>query len=75
MQMQVSDKVQTYLTPLLGANTAKIAVRTFAERIGKKPESLTKEDLPGLAQSMLGMLKTLCGAEKADKAVKDITAL
>lgn len=71
----IADKVQNYLTPLLGQNTAKVAVRTFAERMGKKPEMLGREDLAGLAQSMLGMLKTLCGAEKAEKAVKDIAAL
>ena len=71
----IGDKVQTYLTPLLGANTAKVAVRTFAERMGKKPELLARDDLASLAQSMLGMLKTLCGAEKAEKAVKDISAL
>lgn len=73
--MQVAEKIQNYLTPLLGANTAKIAVRTFAERMGKKPEALAAEDLTSLAQSMLGMLKTLCGTEKAEKAVKDIRAL
>lgn len=73
--MEIGDKVQNYLTPLLGANTAKVAVRTFAERMGKKPDTLVREDLAGLAQSMLGMLKTLCGAEKAEKAVKDISAL
>lgn len=73
--MGIADKVQNYLTPLLGANTAKVAVRTFAERMGKKPDALAREDLSGLAQSMLGMLKTLCGAEKAEKAVKDISAL
>ena len=73
--MEISEKVQNYLTPLLGANTAKIAVRTFAERIGKKPEELTKEDLTGLEQGMQGMLKTLCGAERAEKAAKDIIAI
>ena len=73
--MGIADKVQTYLTPLLGANTAKVAVRTFAERMGKKPEALTHDDLGALAQSMHGMLKTLCGAEKAEKAVKDISAI
>ena len=73
--MGIAEKVQAYLTPLLGANTAKVAVRTFAERLGKKPEGLTREDLATLAQNMQGMLKTLCGAEKAEKAVKDIAAL
>jgi len=73
--MEILEKVQNYLSPLLGANTARIAVKTFSERLGKKPETLTRQDLPVLAQSMHGMLKTLCGAEKADKAIKDIAAL
>jgi len=73
--MDILNKVQNYLSPLLGANTARIAVKTFSEKLGKKPEALTKDDLPALAQSMQGMLKTLCGADKAEKAVKDIAAL
>lgn len=73
--MEVLEKVQNYLSPLLGANTARVAVKTFAEKMGKKPESLNRQDLPALAQSMHGMLKTLCGGDKADKAVKDISAL
>ena len=73
--MEIADRIQNYLSPLLGANTARVAVKTFAEKIGKKPESLKKEDLGTLAQSMHGMLKTLCGTEKADKAIKDIAAL
>ena len=71
----VGDKVQNYLAPLLGAHTARVAVKTFAEKIGKSPETLSQHDLGVLAQSMHGMLRTLCGAEKADKAVKDIAAL
>lgn len=73
--MDIADKVQNYLSPLLGVNTARVAVKTFAEKLGKKPDTLKHSDLPNLAQSMYGMLKTLCGAEKADKAVKDIAAL
>ena len=73
--MEIAQKIQNYLSPLLGNNTARIAVKTFSEKMGKKPENLQKQDLLPLGQSMHGMLKTLCGAEKADKAVKDIEAL
>lgn len=73
--MEFSEKVKIYLAPLLGQNTARIAVKTFAEKIGKRPENLLRQDMPLLAQSMHGMLKTLCGAERADKAVKDISEL
>jgi hypothetical protein len=73
--MNISEKVQQYLAPLLGTNTARIAVKTFAEKIGRKSDNLTRQDLTALAQSMHGMLKTLCGAEKADKAVREISLL
>jgi hypothetical protein len=73
--MDVAEKVQNYLSPLLGSNTARVAVKTFCEKIGKKPETLERQDLSALAKSMHGMLKTLCGAEKADKALKDISKL
>ena len=73
--MLISEKIQQYLTPLIGAHTARVAVRTFCEKIGKKPETLTPQDIPQLASSMEGMLKTLCGAEKAQTAVKEMSAL
>jgi hypothetical protein len=73
--MDLAEKVQSYLAPLLGQNTARIAVKTFAEKIGKRPDNLVRQDLPALAQSMQGMLKTLCGAERAVKAVKDISEI
>jgi hypothetical protein len=71
----IAKKVENYLVPLLGPNTARIAVRTFAATLKKKSEELTPGDLAPLAQSMHGMLKTLLGNEVAEKALKEIPQL
>jgi hypothetical protein len=71
----IAKKVEEYLVPLLGPNTARIAVRTFAATLKKKSEDLVPSDLAPLAQSMHGMLKTLLGAEVAAKALREIPHL
>ena len=71
----IAKKVEEYLVPLLGPNTARIAVRTFAATLHKKADELNASDLSPLAQSMQGMLKTLLGEQVASKAVKEIAEL
>ena len=70
-----AQKVESYLAALIGAHTARVAVKTFSEKIGKRPDTLTQHDLPALAQSLHSMLKTLCGPVKADRALQDISAM
>jgi hypothetical protein len=46
----VAAKVEHYLVPLLGPNTARIAVRTFAASLQKKTDELNASDLLPLAE-------------------------
>jgi hypothetical protein len=71
----VAAKVEHYLVPLLGPNTARIAVRTFAALLQKKTDELNASDLLPLAEKMQGMLKTLLGEKVAAKALKEISEL
>jgi hypothetical protein len=75
MAAMIAKKVEDYLLPLLGPNTARIAVITLAESLHKKAEDLDSSDLSQLAKSMQRMLKNLLGAEVAAKAVKEIAEL
>jgi hypothetical protein len=71
----VAAKVERYLVPLLGPNTARIAVRTFAAALQKKTDQLNSSDLLPLAEKMQAMLKNLLGEKIAAKALKEISEL
>ena len=55
------------LSVYLGPNTARNAVKTFAERsLGLAPEAVTRADCPRLLEALRPMLKTLLGAAQCD---------
>jgi hypothetical protein len=55
------------LSVYLGPNTARNALKTFAERsLGLAPEAVTRGDCPRLLEALRPMLKTLLGAAQAD---------
>jgi len=65
----VADALATYLGP----NTARTAVRTFAERtLGKRAAEVEREDAPALLDALRPMLRTLLGSGPADHAIQQL---
>ena len=59
----IRDRLAVYLGP----NTARNAIKTFAERaLGTAPDAVTREQVPRLIEALRPMLKTLVGAAKSD---------
>jgi hypothetical protein len=62
------------LSVYLGPNTARNAVKTFAERsLGLAPEALTRGDCPRLLEALRPMLKTLLGAAQCDALLEKLS--
>jgi len=69
----VSERIQQRLATLLGPNIARTATRTFCQRsLGIEPEALTPEDVPRLAAALRPALRTLLGADSADRVLAEI---
>jgi len=58
------------LAAFLGPHTARVALKTFAEASGgRRPEALTRADVPALLAALRPMLRTLLGRERAEGLV------
>jgi hypothetical protein len=58
----------------LGPHTARVALKTFADRIGgQAPEALTRAQVPELLAALRPMLRTLLGRERAEGVVRQLS--
>ncbi len=73
----LADLVTDQLSPYLGPNTARVAVRTFALRtLGVKPEEMKMAEAPRLLEALRPVLKTLLGEAAAttlDAQIREAT--
>lgn len=68
-----AEIIAASLATYLGPNTARTAVRTFADRaLARRPEDLTRADVPALLDALRPMLRTLIGQTAADLVLSEI---
>lgn len=71
---RLADIVATHLAPYVGPHTARVAVKTFAQKaVGRGPETLTYKDMPALMDALRPMLRTLLGKAAGEAAVAAIS--
>jgi hypothetical protein len=59
----------------LGPNVAKIAIKTFAQKsVARKPEELTRADMPMLLEAMRPMLAVMIGKDAGRVVLDEIAA-
>ncbi len=69
----VHAHVEARLSPLLGPFTAKMALKTLAgSRLGRRPEELTRKELPALFEALRPVLNTLVGAAKSSTVIDQL---
>jgi hypothetical protein len=69
----VADRIAARLARYLGPHTARVAVKTFAQRgLGRGPETLTVSDIPAMTQALRPMLRTLVGKQRSEIVVQHI---
>lgn len=71
----VSAAVRDLLAPIVGEFVARTSLSMASKRLGKTPDTISKEDLPGLADALQPALRTLVGAPAADSLVAQLKAL
>jgi hypothetical protein len=71
----VADRIASRVARFLGPHTARVAVKTFAQRsLGRGPESLTLEDVPAMCDALRPSLRTLVGKHRSEIVVQGILA-
>jgi len=69
----VADRIAARLARYLGPHTARVAVKTFAQKaLGRGPETLTVADIPAMTQALRPMLRTLVGKQRSEIVVQHI---
>lgn len=64
----IAEEVIQRLARLLGPNTARVAVQTFAKKqLGRDAETMVAPDLPLLLDGLKPMLRTLVGGAAAEQ--------
>lgn len=74
--LSLPDQIAARLSPYLGPNTARNAVRLCARRaLDKDGTALAAADLPGLTQALRPMLRTLVGETTTEHLLRDLLSL
>jgi serine/threonine-protein kinase len=69
----IADVVLRRLTGYLGPHTAKVALKTFAQKAtGRGPEMLTLADMPALQAALRPMLRTFIGRIECERVLDEI---
>ncbi len=69
----IAEQVVQELSPYLGPFNAKIAVRSFAQRVlNLTPEELTEQHLTALLTALEPMLRTMAGGPTTEKLLAQI---
>jgi non-ribosomal peptide synthetase component F len=69
----IAERAAIPLARCLGPHTARVAVKTFAQRaLGLSAEALTVADVPALAQALKPMLRTLLGKQRGEVVAQQI---
>jgi hypothetical protein len=69
----IAERAAIPLARCLGPHTARVAVKTFAQReLGLSAQALTLADVPALAQALKPMLRTLLGKQRGEIVAQQI---
>jgi hypothetical protein len=71
--LPIHEIIVARLSPLLGPNTAGVALRTFCRGLARDPEALTPEDVPQVLAALRPMLRTLVGRVRAEALLEQLS--
>jgi len=68
-------RIEEVLRPIVGTVLASVSVDLESKRIGKDPDSITRVDLPDIADNLTQQLKLVVGPELAGAAAQRVREL
>lgn len=64
----LAERIEETLRPIIGSVLASVSVDLETRRIGKTPETVSRDDLTTIADSLAGQLRLVVGKDLADAA-------
>ncbi|MBC7265577.1 MAG: hypothetical protein H5T75_01175 [Coriobacteriia bacterium] len=71
----LAERIEEVLRPVVGTVLATVSVELESKRIGKTPDTITRFDLPDIADNLAQQLRLVVGPELAQAAAKRVREL
>ena len=75
MSNALAERIEETLRPVIGTVLATVSVDVEAKRIGKSVDTLSRADLPGIAENLATALRLVVGQDLAEAAAKKVREL
>lgn len=75
MSNVLAERIEETLRPIVGSVMASVSVDLETKRLGKSPDSITRDDLPDIADSLESQLKLVLGPDLAAAAARKVRDL
>jgi hypothetical protein len=64
----LAERIEETLRPIIGSVLASVSVDLETRRVGKSPETVTRDDLAVIAENLVGQLRLVVGKDLAEAA-------
>ncbi|GAV32117.1 hypothetical protein emb_1d0755 [Coriobacteriaceae bacterium EMTCatB1] len=71
----LAERIEEVLRPVVGTVLATVSVELESKRIGKTPDTITRLDLPDIADNLAQQLRLVVGPELAQAAAARVREL
>ena len=71
----LAEAIEDALNPIVGLVMARVTVDLESKRLGKTPETLTREDLHAFADNVAQQLRLVLGEDVANAAAQRVREL
>lgn len=71
----LAERIEEVLRPVVGTVLASVSVELESKRIGKTPDTITRFDLPDIADNLAQQLRLVVGPDLAQAAAKRVREL
>lgn len=71
----LAERIEEVLRPVVGTVLATVSVELESKRIGKTPDTITRLDLPDIADNLAQQLRLVVGPDLAQAAAKRVREL
>ena len=71
----LAQRIEEVLRPIVGTVLATVSVELESKRVGKDADSITRLDLPGIAENLAQQLRLVVGPDLAGAAAERVREL
>lgn len=71
----LAQRIEEVIRPIVGTVLASVSVDLESKRVGKDPDTITRQDLPQIADNLAQQLRLVVGPDLAAAAAQKVREL